>query len=110
MNILREIIEPSLEVALTDIGVKDDFWKRALGTSRERDQGDLSLPCFPFAKQLGRNPAEIAEDLARNVWPLIESGEIKPVIDSTYKLEEVIEAHERLESSNHIGKITLKVL
>ena len=51
MNILRDIIEPSLEVALADIGVSGDFWKNALGTSRERDQGDLSLPCFPFAKQ-----------------------------------------------------------
>ncbi len=60
--------------------------------------------------QSDKNKTEIAEDLARNVWPLIESGEIKPVIDSTYKLEEVIEAHKRLESSNHIGKITLKVL
>lgn len=60
--------------------------------------------------QSDKNKTEIAEDLARNVWPLIENGEIKPVIDSTYKLEEVIEAHKRLESSNHIGKITLKVL
>ena len=60
--------------------------------------------------QSDKNKTEIAEDLARNVWPLIESGEIKPVIDSTYKLEEVIEAHKRLESSNHIGKITLKIL
>ena len=60
--------------------------------------------------QSDKNKTEIAEDLARNVWPLIESGKIKPVIDSTYKLEEVIEAHKRLESSNHIGKITLKVL
>ena len=64
MNILRDIIEPSLEVALAEIGVSGDFWKNALGTSRERDQGDLSLPCFPFAKQLGRNPADIAEELA----------------------------------------------
>ena len=60
--------------------------------------------------QSDKNKTEIAEDLARNVWPLIENGKIKPVIDSTYKLEEVIEAHKRLESSNHIGKITLKVL
>ena len=64
MNILREIIEPSLEVALSDIGVTGDFWKKALGPSRERNQGDLSLPCFPFAKQLGRNPVEISNELA----------------------------------------------
>ncbi|MBG45272.1 MAG: arginine--tRNA ligase [Euryarchaeota archaeon] len=67
MDNLRKIIEPSLESALTDIGVTGDFWKKALGTSREKAQGDLSLPCFPFAKQLGRNPAEIAEQLASSL-------------------------------------------
>lgn len=67
MDILRKIIEPSLESALADIGVSGDFWKKALGVSREKAQGDLSLPCFPFAKQLGRNPAEIAEQLASSL-------------------------------------------
>lgn len=52
---------------------------------------------------------EIAKDLAEKVWPLIDHGKIKPVMDSTYDIEEVIEAHKRLESSDHIGKITLKV-
>ena len=67
MEILRHLIEPSLESALADIGVKGDFWKKALGVSREKDQGDLSLPCFPFAKQLGRNPAEIASELCNSL-------------------------------------------
>ncbi len=67
MDILRKIIEPSLESALADIGVSGDFWKKALGVSREKAQGDLSLPCFPFAKQLGRNPVEIAEQLASSL-------------------------------------------
>ena len=67
MNNLRKIIEPSLGSALSEIGVTGDFWKKALGTSREKTQGDLSLPCFPFAKQLGRNPAEIAEQLASSL-------------------------------------------
>ena len=64
---LRNLIEYSLESALADVGVKGDFWKKALGPSREKDQGDLSLPCFPFAKQLGRNPAEIASELASTI-------------------------------------------
>ncbi len=64
MDLLRKIVEPSLESALADIGVKGDFWKKVLGVSREKDQGDLSLPCFAFAKQLGRSPADIATDLA----------------------------------------------
>ena len=67
MEILRQLIEPSLESALADIGVEGDFWKKALGVSREKDQGDLSLPCFPFAKQLGRNPAEIATELCTSL-------------------------------------------
>ena len=67
MEILRQLIEPSLESALADIGVEGDFWKNALGVSREKDQGDLSLPCFPFAKQLGRNPAEIATELCTSL-------------------------------------------
>lgn len=67
MEILRQLIEPSLESALADIGVEGDFWKNALGVSREKDQGDLSLPCFPFAKQLGRNPAEIATELCNSL-------------------------------------------
>ena len=67
MEILRQLIEPSLESALADIGVEGDFWKNALGVSREKDQGDLSLPCFPFAKQLGRNPAEIATQLCNSL-------------------------------------------
>ena len=67
MDILRAIVEPSLESALADIGVQGDYWKKALGVSREKDQGDLSLPCFAFAKQLGRNPVDIASDLASSV-------------------------------------------
>jgi NADPH:quinone reductase len=41
------------------------------------------------------------------VWPLIDEGRFKPVIDSTFPLAEVARAHERLESGAHIGKILL---
>jgi len=56
------------------------------------------------------NKTKIANELAEKVWPLIDRGEVKPVMDSTYKMEEVVDAHTRLESSQHIGKITLQVL
>lgn len=49
----------------------------------------------------------IAENLKSKVWPLVESGKIKPVVDSTYPLAEAAEAHRRMESSGHIGKIVL---
>jgi NADPH2:quinone reductase len=43
------------------------------------------------------------------VWPLVAAGKIKPVIDSTYPLAKAGDAHARMESSLHIGKIVLTV-
>jgi NADPH2:quinone reductase len=42
-----------------------------------------------------------------SVWPLIESGAVRPIIDSTFPLSEARRAHERMESGEHIGKILL---
>ena len=53
--------------------------------------------------------AAIATDLLREVWPLLDSGRIAPVIDSTYPLAQAAKAHARMESSKHIGKIMLTV-
>ncbi|MCF6321172.1 MAG: NAD(P)H-quinone oxidoreductase [Rhizobiaceae bacterium] len=51
----------------------------------------------------------IARELENQVWPLIEAGKVKPVIDKVYALNEAAEAHERIEDSAHIGKIVLQV-
>lgn len=53
--------------------------------------------------------AEIAQNLKKTVWPLLESGEIAPVIHQTFPLREASKAHEMMESSAHIGKIVLTV-
>jgi putative PIG3 family NAD(P)H quinone oxidoreductase len=53
--------------------------------------------------------ADIANKLHKNVWPLLASGKIKPIIDSTFTLDEAELAHEVMESSQHIGKIILEV-
>jgi NADPH:quinone reductase len=53
--------------------------------------------------------ARIAQALEREVWPLIASGRIGPVMDRTYPLEEAAAAHARMESSAHVGKIVLTV-
>ncbi|HWP27452.1 MAG TPA: NAD(P)H-quinone oxidoreductase [Xanthobacteraceae bacterium] len=53
--------------------------------------------------------AAIARGLEEKVWPLIASGQIKPVIDSTFPLREAAAAHARMESSQHIGKIVLTI-
>ena len=51
--------------------------------------------------------ARIAADLERNVWPLLSSGRVAPVMDSEFPLTEAAEAHRRMESSEHVGKIIL---
>lgn len=53
--------------------------------------------------------AAIATALREKVWPLIEAGRVKVVVDSTYPLREVVEAHRRMETNAHIGKIVLTV-
>jgi NADPH2:quinone reductase len=49
----------------------------------------------------------IADAVKDKVLPLIASGRIKPVMDSTFPLAQAAAAHARMESSNHIGKIVL---
>ena len=57
-----------------------------------------------------RSPAEkavIAEALRSRVWPLLEAGRLRPVIDSVFPLADAAKAHIRMESSAHVGKIVL---
>jgi NADPH2:quinone reductase len=53
--------------------------------------------------------AAIARELYQHVWPLFESKKIKVLIDKIYPFAEVKKAHEHIESSQHIGKIILKI-
>jgi NADPH2:quinone reductase len=43
------------------------------------------------------------------LWPLLQDGKIRPVLDSVFPMEDVATAHERMQSSMHIGKIVLKL-
>ena len=49
----------------------------------------------------------VADELARTVWPYVEGGRLRPVIDSVFPLDDVAEAHARMETGDHIGKIVL---
>jgi NADPH2:quinone reductase len=50
---------------------------------------------------------QIAAELRREVWPLLESGKVKPVIYRTFPLGDAAAAHRLMESSEHVGKIVL---
>jgi NADPH:quinone reductase len=51
----------------------------------------------------------VADELARTVWPHVEAGRLKPVIDSVFPLAEAAKAHARMDSGEHVGKIVLTV-
>ena len=53
--------------------------------------------------------ARIAAALREKVWPLLEAGDVKVVLDRSFPLAEVAAAHRLMESSTHIGKIVLRV-
>jgi len=51
----------------------------------------------------------VAQALHQRVWPLLESGAIRPVIYRTFPLVEAAQAHTLMESSTHVGKIVLEI-
>jgi putative PIG3 family NAD(P)H quinone oxidoreductase len=63
-----------------------------------------SLRARPAAEK-----AAIVAAVLAGVWPAIESGDVRPVIDRVLPLDEVAEAHRLMESSEHVGKILLAV-
>ena len=53
--------------------------------------------------------AAIAQALRREVWPKIETGEVRPVIDRVFALADVGACHDRMQKSEHVGKMVLEV-
>jgi putative PIG3 family NAD(P)H quinone oxidoreductase len=53
--------------------------------------------------------AEIVQAVLAGVWPAVADGDVKPVIDSVFPLDQVSEAHRLVEASTHIGKVLLQV-
>ena len=53
--------------------------------------------------------AMVADEIAKTVWPYVESGRLKPVIDRSFALNDAATAHARMEAGEHVGKIVLEV-
>jgi len=51
----------------------------------------------------------VADEIVKTVWPFVQGGRLKPVIDSVFPLADVTEAHARMETGGHVGKIVLEI-
>ena len=86
-----------LESAKADLNLVQMMTRRlSITGSTLRPQNDL-------VKQ------RIAEGLQKHIWPHLASGRIAPIMDSEFPLAEAERAHARMETSEHIGKIVLKI-
>ncbi|MEP3637742.1 MAG: NAD(P)H-quinone oxidoreductase [Paracoccaceae bacterium] len=74
-----------------------------LMTRRMTMTGSTLRPQSDLAK------ARIAQELKEAVWPLLDAGRIAPVMDSEFDLKDASQAHVRMESSDHVGKIVLQL-
>ena len=82
------------------------------GTRGELDLGALLVKrASVFATSLRARPAAekaaIVAAVREHVWPAVEAGEVRPVVDRVLPLDEAAQAHRVMESSAHIGKIVL---
>jgi NADPH:quinone reductase len=67
----------------------------------------LTLTGATLRSRSNEEKARIASEVERVVWPWIEAGKVKPVIDSTFPLADAEGAHARLQSGAHAGKVVL---
>lgn len=69
----------------------------------------LSLMATTLRARSPEEKGAIRDAVAREVWPLIEQGRIKPIVDSTFALADAGKAHAKMATSEHIGKILLTI-
>ncbi|HEY7272580.1 MAG TPA: NAD(P)H-quinone oxidoreductase [Actinoplanes sp.] len=82
------------------------------GRTGELDLGALmakrgSISATTLRARPVADKARIVQGVRDQVWPLVEAGTIRPIIDSTMPMADAAEAHRRMEASDHIGKILL---
>lgn len=82
------------------------------GRSAELDLGRmlvkrLSVQATTLRARPVEEKSQIASEVAEHVWPLVERGTIRPVVDRTMELPNAAEAHRIMEASSHVGKILL---
>ena len=102
-NIEAAAVEGRIVVIAVQGGAKAEIKANMLMVKRVTLTGSTLRP-----RTIAQKGA-IAAAVLENVWPLLSSRRVKPIIHATFPLGEAAEAHRLMESSNHIGKIMLTV-
>ena len=100
-NIEAAAVEGRIVVIAVQGGAKAEIKANMLMVKR------LTLTGSTLRPRTVAQKGAIAEAVRKNVWPLLASGRVKPIIHATFPLAEASEAHRLMESSNHVGKIVL---
>jgi NADPH:quinone reductase-like Zn-dependent oxidoreductase len=84
------------------------------GAKGELDLGALltkraSVHATSLRARSAQEKAAIVAAVRAEVWPALESGDVRPVVDRVLPLDEVAQAHRVLEESGHVGKVVLSV-
>jgi len=84
------------------------------GTKGELDIGMMMRKQLSITGSLLRprsiaEKSRLVEQVRQHVWPWVKTGKVRPVIDTCYPLDQASQAHARLESGSHVGKVILKV-
>ncbi len=82
------------------------------GTKAELNLGALMAKrAAVLATSLRARPAAekaaIVASVREHVWPLVDRGDVRPIVDTTFALDRAGDAHRRVEASDHIGKVLL---
>jgi putative PIG3 family NAD(P)H quinone oxidoreductase len=102
-NVRALAVEGRLVVIGMQGGVKGELDLTAL-MSRRAAVHATSLRARPVEEK-----SAIAAAVCEHVWPLVEKGVVRPVVDRVLPLEEVADAHRLVEASEHVGKVLLQV-
>ena len=69
----------------------------------------LTLTGSTLRARPDRFKALLCDEISRTVWPMVESGELRPEMDRIFPLAEAAAAHARMEAGDHVGKIVLEM-
>jgi len=69
----------------------------------------LTMTGSTLRAQTFAQKAVMVTEIMEHIYPHLQSGKIKPIIDSIYPLDQVEQAHGHMQSGQHMGKIILKI-